>query len=103
MTRWYTPRLMEYVLSVVANDPSRTIRRHVARSMVESLAILVSIHDIKSAKDTDNLLIEEDGTMQEKTRDQRRSEVSSFLKTLRRDKDVGRNEVFREMIMPILL
>ncbi|EJD48509.1 hypothetical protein AURDEDRAFT_112948 [Auricularia subglabra TFB-10046 SS5] len=104
LTRWYTSKLMRYVLSVVQHDPSRVVRRHVAHSILESLALLFTIGEIKGGKE-DALLIEEDGGAQDKSKDlaAKKTEVNSFMKTLRRDKELGRNDVFRELIMPILL
>ncbi|THH19678.1 hypothetical protein EW146_g1531 [Bondarzewia mesenterica] len=104
LTKWYTPKIMRYLLAVVANDPSRVIRRHVARNAVQSLPLLLSMGDLKnSVKETESLLIEEDGSMPEKVKESKKSEVDLFLKALRKDKEVGKNEVAREFLIPIVL
>ncbi|KAJ6601377.1 hypothetical protein DFH09DRAFT_1490642 [Mycena vulgaris] len=104
MTKWYTPPIMNYVLAVMAHDPSRTIRRHVARNACQSLAILVQMGEMKlSSKDSESLLIEEDGSIPEKNKESRKSEMEAMIKALRKDKEVGRNEVFRELMMPLAL
>lgn len=104
MTKWYTPPIMRYILAVMANDPSRVIRRHVARSACQSLALLVSMGEMKSSsKEQESLLIEEDGTMPEKIKEAKKSEVESMIKILRKDKEVGKNDALREFLMPIAL
>lgn len=96
---------MRYVLAVMANDPSRVIRRHVARNACQSLALLMSMGEMKtSIKESESLLIEEDGSVPEKVKDAgKRSEVDAMIKVLRKDREVGKNEVLREFLMPILL
>src|ERR1700761_2722410 len=102
MTKWYTPPIMNYVLSVMAHDPSRTIRRHVARSACQSLALLVQMGEMKlNSKDSESLLIEEDGTVPTNNKEARKSEMDAMIKALRKDKEVGKNEVFRELMMPL--
>jgi transcription initiation factor TFIID subunit 2 len=105
MSKWYTPAIMRYVLAVMANDPSRMVRRHVARSACQSLALLVSMGEMKngSIKDTESLLIEEDGTMPEKSKEAKKSEVDMMIKVLRKDREIGKNEVLREFLMSIAL
>ena len=105
MTKWYTPQIMRYVLAVMANDPSRVIRRHVARSACQSLALLVTMGEMKSSmKDTESLLIEEDGTAAEKSKElAKKSEIDTMIKSLRKDREVGKNEVLREFLLPIAL
>ncbi|KAJ7611016.1 hypothetical protein FB45DRAFT_329816 [Roridomyces roridus] len=104
LTKWYTPSIMHYVLAVMAHDPSRIIRRHVARSASTSLALLVQMGEMKSlnSKETE-VLIEEDGSVNEKNKESRKSELESMLKALRKDKEVGKNEIFRELMMPLAL
>ena len=93
---------MHYVLSVLANDSSRTVRRHVARNVCESLALLASIGEIKhAAKDNESLLIEEDGTGTPK--EAKKSEVELMIRALRKDREVGKSDGLREYIMPIIL
>lgn len=104
MTKWYTPQIMRYVLAVMANDPSRVVRRHVARNACHSLALLVQIGEMKSnSKDAESLLIEEDGSLPEKSKEMKRSEMDAMIKVLRKDREVGKNEVLRENMMPIAL
>jgi transcription initiation factor TFIID subunit 2 len=104
MTKWYTPQMMRYILAVMANDPSRTVRRHVARNACQSLAILAQMGEMKSSiKDSESLLIEEDGSHPEKAKEAKKSEVDLMFKVLRKDKEVGKNEIFREFMMPIAL
>lgn len=93
---------MRYILAVMANDSSRVIRRHVARNACYSLALLVQMGEMKtSVKETESLLIEEDGNSQEKTKESKRSEMETMIKILRKDREVGKNEVLREYLMPI--
>ena len=104
LTKWYTPAIMKYILAVMANDPSRVIRRHVAKSACQSLALLVTMGEMKtSTKEQESLLIEEDGSMPEKTKEAKKSEVEMMIKVLRKDREVGKNEVLREFLMPIAL
>ncbi|KAF8079062.1 hypothetical protein FPV67DRAFT_1558205 [Lyophyllum atratum] len=104
LTKWYTPHIMRYVLAVMANDPSKVIRRHVARSACHSLALLVQMGEMKSGlKETESLLIEEDGTLPEKAKESKKSELDIMIKVLRKDREVGKNEVLREFLMPIAL
>lgn len=104
LTKWYTPLIMRYVLAVMANDPSRVIRRHVARNACQSLALLVQMGEMKtSLKESESLLIEEDGTGQEKTKEAKKSDMEAMIKVLRKDREVGKNEVLREFLMPIAL
>ncbi|KAK7063812.1 transcription initiation factor TFIID subunit 2 [Favolaschia claudopus] len=104
MTKWYSPPIMNYVLAVMAHDPSRIVRRHVARNACQSLALLVQMGEMKlNSKDPESLLIEEDGSVQDKNKESRRSEMDAMIKALRKDKEVGRNEVFREQMMPLAL
>lgn len=56
-----------------------------------------------SSKESESLLIEEDGAAQEKVKENKKSEVEQLVKALRKDKEVGKNEVFREFLLPIIL
>lgn len=104
LTKWYTPVIMRYILSVVANDSSRVVRRHVARNACQSLALLVQMGEMKSnLKDTESLLIEEDGNAPEKARESKKSELDLMIKVLRKDREIGKNEALREFLMPIAL
>ena len=56
-----------------------------------------------SSKETESLLIEEDGTAPEKTKELKKSEMDAMIKVLRKDREVGKNEALREFLMPIIL
>ncbi|KAI8981206.1 hypothetical protein BD414DRAFT_93257 [Trametes punicea] len=101
--KWYVPKIMRYVLAVMANDSSRIIRRHVARNACQSLALLVTMGEMKTPKETDSLLIEEDGNGAEKAKENKKSEIDLMIKALRKDREVGKNEAIREFLMPIAL
>jgi len=104
LSKWYAPKVLKYIFSVMMNDSSARIRRNVARSICESLALLFTIGEIKTvAKDGDSLLIEEDGAAPERSQDARKQDPDQMLKSLKKDKEIGRNEVLRELIMPLLL
>ena len=104
MTKWYTPKIMKYIFAIIANDPSRAIRRHVAINTCHSLALLVYMGEMKgSSKDAETLLIEEDGSIPENRRENKKSDVELMLKVLRKDKEVGKNDILREFLMPLLL
>lgn len=104
LTKWYTSKIMRYILAVAAGDSSRTVRRHVARNACQSLALLVSMGELKnSVKESETLLIEEDGSAQDKAKEAKKSEVDSLVRALRKDKEVGKNEIVREFLLPIAL
>ncbi|KAF9075021.1 hypothetical protein BDP27DRAFT_1316349 [Rhodocollybia butyracea] len=104
LTKWYTPQIMRYILAVMANDPSRAVRRHVARSASQSLALLVQMGEMKSnSKDSESLLIEEDGSHPEKLKESKKTEMDAMIKVLRKDREVGKNEIFRDFAVPIVL
>ncbi|TFK56505.1 hypothetical protein OE88DRAFT_1689584 [Heliocybe sulcata] len=105
LTKWYTPKVMAYILSVMAHDSCRVVRRHVAKNAVQSLALLVSMGEMKtSLKESESLLIEEDGAATEKAKDPtKKSDVDVMMKVLRKDREVGKNEVVREYLMPLAL
>jgi transcription initiation factor TFIID subunit 2 len=104
LTKWYHPDIMRYVLAVIANDSSRVVRRHVARNACHSLALLVQMGEMKAnPKDSESLLIEEDGNGPEKTKENKKSELDLMIKVLRKDREVGKNEALREFLMPIAL
>ncbi|KAL5494783.1 hypothetical protein ACEPAI_245 [Sanghuangporus weigelae] len=104
LTKWYTPKIMNYILAVVANDSSRIVRRHVARSMCESLALLASIGEIKApTKEAESLLIEEDGTSPDKAKENKKSETDLMIRALRKDREVGKSEILRKFVMPVVL
>lgn len=104
LTKWHSPQIMRYIFAVMVHDCSRAIRRHVARSVCHSLALLVQMGDMKSSiKDSESLLIEEDGNSQEKSKEAKKSEMEAMIKILRKDREVGKNEVLREFLIPIAM
>jgi transcription initiation factor TFIID subunit 2 len=56
-----------------------------------------------NSKDAESLLIEEDGSFPEKAKESKKSDLDAMIKTLRKDREVGKNEYFREFMMPIAL
>jgi transcription initiation factor TFIID subunit 2 len=95
---------MRYIFAVMANDPSRIVRRHVARTMCHSLALLVQMGEMKTGlKENETLLIEEDGSIPEKLKEMKKSEMDIMIKVLRKDREVGKNEALREFLMPVAL
>jgi len=95
---------MSYVLAVMAHDSSRIVRRHVARSACYSLALLAQMGEMKSTvKESETLLIEEDGNSHEKMKENKKSELDAMIKVLRKDREIGKNEVLREFLMPVAL
>lgn len=95
---------MRYVFAVIANDPSRVVRRHVARNFCQSLALLAGLGEFRhAAKDNDSVMIEEDGSLPEKTKEAKKSEVDNMIRALRKDREVGRSDVLRECLMPVIL
>ncbi|KAF9531853.1 hypothetical protein CPB83DRAFT_785561 [Crepidotus variabilis] len=104
LTKWHSPQIMRYIFAIIAHDSSRTIRRHVARSVCYSLALLVQMGEMKaSLKESESLLIEEDGNSQEKLKEAKKSEMETMIKILRKDREVGKNEVLREFLIPIAI
>lgn len=94
---------MRYILAVMIHDSSRVVRRHVARSACQSLALLVSMGEMKTSKEADAVMIEEDGNGGEKMKENKKSEMDLMIKALRKDREVGKNEVIRELLMPIAM
>ncbi|KAL4251521.1 Transcription initiation factor TFIID subunit 2 [Abortiporus biennis] len=104
LCKWYTTKVMQYVLAVMAHDSSRVIRRHVARNACQSLALLVTMGEMKtSVKESESLLIEEDGTPQENKKESKKSDMDIVIKALRKDREVGKNEAIREFLIPIAM
>lgn len=103
LTKWYTPKIMRYILVVKANDSSRIVRRHVARSACQSLPLLVSMGEIRTLKDNDTLMTEEDGLNVEKVKESKESDIDLMIKALRKDCEVGKNEATRGFLMYIAL
>ena len=56
-----------------------------------------------SSKESESLMIEEDGNAQENKKESKKSDLDIFIKTLRKDREVGKNEVIREFLMPIAM
>lgn len=103
LTKWYTPKIMRYILAVMASDSSRVVRRHVARNACHSLALLVTMGEMKTPKDSESLLIEEDGNTPERAKENKKSDMDLMIKTLRKDREIGKNEVIREFLLPIAM
>lgn len=60
--------------------------------------------EMKNAlKDSESLLIEEDGSMPPQAKETKKSDVDLMIKVLRKDREIGKNEVLREFLMPIIL
>lgn len=104
LTRWFSAKLLRYLLLTIQYDASRVVRRSIARALLESLMLQFAMGEIKSAKE-DNVLVEEDGSAQDKSKEllQKKNEINGFIKTLRKDRDLGKSKEFRDHIMPILL
>jgi transcription initiation factor TFIID subunit 2 len=102
--KWFVPEVMKYLLAVITKDSSVVVSRHVASNMCESLAIQFAIGEIKMpAKEPEPILIEEDATKPEVAKEPKKSEVDLMIKTLRKDKEIGRSSVLRKHIMQIML
>ncbi|KAG8714750.1 hypothetical protein FRC11_007261 [Ceratobasidium sp. 423] len=97
---WRTKALIQYIFAVVAHDPSREVRRHVARSIVTSLAVLHAVGDIRPGGREEPLLVVEDdaGAPKDKAK---KGEGDMLVKVLK--KEVGRSKQLRDSIMPIML
>ena len=59
--------------------------------------------EMKTPKEADSLMIEEDGNGGEKVKENKKSETELMIKALRKDREVGKNEAIREFLMPIAL
>ena len=94
---------MQYVLSVIAHDSSRLVRRHVARNLCQSLALLVSMGEMEVSKKSKTVLVEEDGAGAESKKESQKSELDLMIKALRKDPDVGKNVMIRNLLMPLAL
>lgn len=103
LTKWYTPNIMQYVLSVMAHDSSRVVRRHVARNACQSLALLVTMGEMDVAKKAKTVLVEEDGVGADSKKDNQKSDLELLIKALRKDPDVGKNPMMRNFLMPLAL
>ena len=104
LMKWYSSKtLIRYVMGVITSDPSRVIRQHVARGVLESFAILFSIGDIPwVGNKAQDILIEEDsnGPVAEK-KNPRKKELETMTKSLRAL--AGKSQSMREGVMPVLL
>ena len=58
---------------------------------------------MKTPKESDAVMIEEDGNGAEKVKENKKSEMDLMIKALRKDREVGKNEVIRQLLMPIAL
>ncbi|KZO96454.1 hypothetical protein CALVIDRAFT_514798 [Calocera viscosa TUFC12733] len=94
--KWHLrPALIRYFFSIINGDPSRTVRRHVARAMVESLGIMYQVGELAAGHKKEPLLVEEDGTPKKKSKS---SEASGMARALR--KELQKSATFRECILP---
>ncbi len=102
LTKWYIPPIVAYILAVMANDPSRVIRRQVARNVCQSLALLVTMGLMKESvkKSKSAVLVEEDGASQEGEKDSKKNDIDfrSFRKN-----ELGKNEMLRQSLLPIIM
>lgn len=104
MMKWYQPEVIKYIIAVICRDSSLLVSRHVASSMCESLAIQFAIGEIKMpAKEPEPILIEEDATKPEVAKEPKKSELDLMIKTLRKDKEIGRNATLRKNLMVMML
>ncbi|KAG8920123.1 hypothetical protein FRC01_000907 [Tulasnella sp. 417] len=104
LMKWYSSKtLIRYIMAVIATDSSRLIRRHVARGVCESFAVLFAIGDIPwVGSKAQDVLIEEDGsTPVVEKKNPKKKEVDVMLKSLQ--KNAGKALSLRECIMPIIL
>lgn len=102
--KWFQPEVLKYLLAIIAKDSSRVISRYVASNMCESLAIQFTIGEIKMPpKEPESILIEEDATKPEISKEPKKSEVDLMIKTLRKDKEIGRNPIMRKSLMSMML
>lgn len=106
-TRWYTPKIVRYVLAVMAHDSSRLVRRHVARNAGHSFALLVAMGELsgggKKGDESGPTLIEEDGTGERAEERRKKGEVDGLIKALRKDKEIGKSDALREVLLPLAL
>jgi transcription initiation factor TFIID subunit 2 len=103
LTRWFSAGILRYLLVTLQHDSSRIVRRHVARAMLESIMLQLALGDIKSSKE-ESVLVEEDGSALDKANTAaKKSEVNGLIKTLRKDREFGKSDAFRELIAPLLL
>lgn len=101
---WFQKKaLSRYLFAVVAHDPSRTVRRFVARALIDSLGILYTVGDVVYApKDGEkSVLIEDDGSNSQKSKQLKKTQVELALKAIR--KSAGKFGTVREVLMPTLL
>ena len=104
LMKWYHPEVLKYLLAIVSRDSSRVVARHVASNMCESLAIQFVIGEIRmTSKEPESILIEEDATKPEVNKEAKKSETDLMIKTLRKDKEIGKNQVLRKTLMKMML
>lgn len=95
---------MVYVLTVMAKDPSRVVRRQVAKNACQSLALLHTMGELKeTVKKTKSLLVEEDGGSQDGKRETKKVEADNMFRALRKNEELGKNDVFRKHLMSIIM
>ncbi|KZT52907.1 hypothetical protein CALCODRAFT_501745 [Calocera cornea HHB12733] len=94
--KWYIrPALIRYFFSVIQSDSSRTVRRHVARAMVESIGILYQVGELGTVHKKEPVLVEEDSAQK---KNKKSSEAGAMARALRRE--LHKSSTFRECILP---
>lgn len=94
------PELATYLFAVVARDPSRVVRRHVARSLTEALLMALETGAVHGGTSVQQARAEDpSGTMFENSRAVEAA-VEVNIKALRND--VGKSKVMRSGIMSVL-
>ncbi|VDC03672.1 unnamed protein product [Peniophora sp. CBMAI 1063] len=106
-TKWYTSKIVRYVLAVIACDSSRVARRQVARKAGRSLALFVAVGESRGGgskgDESRPTLIEENSTGQPADEKREKGEVDVLIKALRKDDKIGKGEALREIFLPLAL
>ena len=86
----------------MAHDPSRVVRRAVARWACQSLPLFHAMGELKDpVKKAKSLLVEEDGASQESKKEPKKGD--DMQRALRKNEELGKNEVFRKSVLPIVM
>lgn len=54
-------------------------------------------------KKTKSLLVEEDGPSQESKKEPKKGEVDNMVRALRKNEELGKNEMFRKFLLPVIM
>ena len=54
------------------------------------------------AKESESLLIEEDGSVPDKSKENKKTETELMIRALRKDREVGKSEIVRQFLMPVV-